>query len=561
MRSVPLVVVLALVFSSSARSQVRVPPRDVGRTATTGTATVGGRVLTQAGTPLRRAQVMISGGSLRRQTTTDVEGRYQFAELPAGRFALNATKAGYVGLQYGQRRPNSPGTPVNVADGQTMASIDFSLPRGAVITGRITDEFGEPLAQAQVQVGRLVYGPDGRRRAQISQGSNTDDRGEFRVFGLMPGEYVVNAGVRTAVLASPAGGNVSDVVEGFPPTYYPGTAKAEEAQTIAVGVGEEISLQFSLVAARLSRVSGVVVDSSGRPAGGAQVQVLTRQGSSFAMSGGGSVTADGTFSIGGVVPGEHSLEVRPTNRVVPGAPAAEFASVPIVVAGYDISGLSIVTSRGATVTGRIVFEGNAPRTGMPSPMRVTTTPADQSGPQFGVGPANPNNGAADTDGNFQLAPVTGRVFFNVPVPAGWMLKSVTLNGEDITDRPLDLAGRQSISGLQLTLTDRTTDVSGRVMDERGQPVTDAAVILLPAEPMDPLVASRLTRVLRPDPTTGRFQIRNLRPGRYVAGAVEYLEPGRQYAPEFQKELRRGAREFTVGEGETIAVDLPLTPGL
>src|SRR5687768_2427386 len=235
MRSVPLVVVLALVLSSSADSQVVAPPRDVGaRPAAIGTATVRGRVLTQAGTPIRRALVSLTGGSLRRQTTTDAEGRYQFAELAAGVFSLNASKAGYVALQYGQRRPNQPGTPVTVANGQTVTAIDFTLPRGAVITGRITDEFGEPLAQAQVQVGRLVYGPDGQRRAQTSQASIADDRGEFRAYGLMPGEYVVNAGVRTPVMVNAAAGSVGDVTEGFAPIYYAGTANINEAQTITL---------------------------------------------------------------------------------------------------------------------------------------------------------------------------------------------------------------------------------------------------------------------------------------------------------------------------------------
>jgi len=178
----------------------------------------------------------------------------------------------------------------------------------------------------------------------------------------------------------------------------------------------------------------------------------------------------------------------------------------------------------------------------------------------GVGPVDPNNGAADADGNFQLASVTGRVFFNVPVPARWMLKSVTLNGEDITDQPLDVTGRQSVSGLQITLTDRVTDVSGLVTDDRGQPVTDAMLFFPPAEPMEPLATSRWIRQARPL-NTGRYQLRTLRPGRYVAVALDYLEPGRQFAPEFQKRLRQTAREFTVREAEPITVDLKLTSGL
>ena len=177
-----------------------------------------------------------------------------------------------------------------------------------------------------------------------------------------------------------------------------------------------------------------------------------------------------------------------------------------------------------------------------------------------VGPVAANNGEADADGNFQLAGLTGRVFFNVPVPAGWMLESVTLNGEDITDVPLDLTGRQSVSGLVMTLTDKITDVSGQVMDDRGQPVTDATVILLPAEQMDPLAVSRRTHVARPIAPTGRFQIRGLHPGRYFAAVVDFLDQGGQYAPELQRRLRQSAREFTVREAEPITIDLKLTPG-
>jgi hypothetical protein len=141
-----------------------------------------------------------------------------------------------------------------------------------------------------------------------------------------------------------------------------------------------------------------------------------------------------------------------------------------------------------------------------------------------------------------------------------MLKSVTLNGEDITDQPLDLTGQRSVSGLQITLTDKVTAVSGLVTDDRSQPVAEATVIFLPAEPMEPLAASRWMRQLRPN-ATGQYQIRNLRPGRYVAVAVEFLEQGRQFAPEFQARLRKGAREFTVREGEPITVDLKLASGL
>jgi hypothetical protein len=146
------------------------------------------------------------------------------------------------------------------------------------------------------------------------------------------------------------------------------------------------------------------------------------------------------------------------------------------------------------------------------------------------------------------------------VPAGWMIKSVTFDGEDITDLPIDVGGRTALSDVRIVLTDKLTNIGGHVTDAKGQALKDYVVVIQSSEQHEPIAAARRIRVVRPD-NTGRFQTRGMRPGRYVATAIEALEQGLQFSPEFQKELRRGAREFTIGEGETIAVDLPLTPGL
>ena len=88
---------------------------------------------------------------LRRSTTTDAEGPLRVRRAAAGALLGERHKGGYVTLEYGQRRPYEPGTPVILADGQTLTSINVALPRGSVIAGRVTDEFGEPIARAQVQ--------------------------------------------------------------------------------------------------------------------------------------------------------------------------------------------------------------------------------------------------------------------------------------------------------------------------------------------------------------------------------------------------------------------------
>jgi protocatechuate 3,4-dioxygenase beta subunit len=541
------------------------PPPNTATTHT-GTARIRGRVVAQTGAPLRRAQVQgfAAEGQVRRTTTTDADGRYEFADLPPGRFIVSVTKAGYVTLQYGQRRTFEAGTPITVGEGQQIDRIDFSLPRGAVISVRITDDFGDPIAGAQVQVQRYQYAPDGQRRLTPVQSggsfgiSTTDDRGELRAFGLMPGEYIVSAIHRSGpALPLP---NSTDTSEGFAPTFYPGTINLAEAQAISVTAGDETPVQFSMVAARLARVSGTVVDSNGRPAIGAILQLLTRQGTGGFGMGAGSVSTDGTFTIAGVAPGEHSIEVRPIPR--PGATGGEFASVPIVVSGADLAGVRVVTGKGALVTGRVVFEGTSPRIPIGGgALRIFPQPADTSRPFLGFGGGDPlTNGTLDDAGGFQYTGASGRVFFTVSAPPPWVLKSVTLDGEDVTDEPIDLTGKQSVSGLVIRMTDRVTQVSGQVTDARGQTVRDYVVVLLPVEAKpEPVVAGRWIRTARPD-SNGRFQTR-VRPGRYVATAIEDLEQGRQFAPELQEQLRRSGRELSVREGETLTVDLKLTSGL
>ena len=85
-------------------------------------------------------------------------------------------------------------------------------------------------------------------------------------------------------------------------------------------------------------------------------------------------------------------------------------------------------------------------------------------------------------------------------------------------------------------------------------------MIQPADQKEPIAAARLVKAARPD-TNGRFEVRGMRPGRYLATAIESMEQNRHYSPEFQKELRRGAREFTIREGESLTLDLRLTPGL
>src|SRR5688500_19023834 len=242
----------------------------------TGTGRIVGRVLsTDSGGPLRRAQVRLSAPEIAVKTAlTDTEGRFEFKDLPAGRFTLSASKSGYVTVQYGPTRPFESGRPIELADKQVLAKADIAMPRGGVISGRIVDEFGDPLPDALVSAMRQTWSNGRRRLLPTGRTGSTNDLGQFRMYGLPPGEYYVSATLRNmdvmmfdaALLGGPsAGASGSTPASGYAPTYFPGTTSAAGAQRVPVAVGQEAqNTDFALAPVRLARISGTVMTSDGK---------------------------------------------------------------------------------------------------------------------------------------------------------------------------------------------------------------------------------------------------------------------------------------------------------
>ena len=428
-----------------------------------------------------------------------------------------------------------------------------------MIAGRITDEFGEPVAQAQVSAQRYQYGPDGQRRLTVSGSPiTTDDLGQFRLHSLMPGEYVVTANFRGGVSIGGLPG--SDTSEGFLPTFYPGTVNASDAQPVTVTLGQESSVQFALSAARMARVSGLVVDSTGRALASAMVVLLPSSGL-LSVSGltSSQTGPDGSFTFANVAPGDYVANVQLVPGLSANANIGESAAVPVSVGGSNLNGLRIATGSGVLISGHVEFEGTSPRTAQ-TPWRVMTQSVVPAQVTFSGGNAQAN-GLVGEDGSFQLqvSGVGGAVIRTTTTPQ-WTLKAVTLDGEDVTDTPLDFSGKGAVRGLRIVLTDKLTTVSGRVIDARGKPLTDYAVVIQPEEAKTGVIATRYLRVLRPD-QNGGFRVTGLPPGSYAATAVETFEQGRQFVPEVQARLKARGRTFSIDEGGTAALDLSLATGV
>lgn len=510
------------------------------------------------GAPIRRAQIRISAPDVREQrvATTDAQGRFEIKELPAGRYTMTASKGGFVALQYGQRRPTESGTPIELGDGQTIDKLTIALPRGSVLGGRITDEFGEPVANAQVTAFRYAYVGGARRMQPGGQNARdtTDDQGHFRLFGLPPGDYYISAILRSG---GPEAADPSGEVSGYAATFFPGTTNVAEASRVTLAVAQEnTGVNFGLIATKLVRVSGQLLMSDGSPATNGMVMLVPagtngRPGLAVGQGGAGNrVDQSGTFRITNVAPGRYQVQGRGGGRDF------ELARMDLTVGSDDVEGLTLVTAAGASVTGNVVSDTGEPLDFRASQLQIAARPASVDGGGFGPQAAP---GRVGDDWTFTLRGITDPVLVRTSPPQGWTLKSVSIAGQDVTDTPMEFPPGQTVSGLQVVLTKKISSLSGLVKDGKGNPVLDATVIVFPTDEKLWTFQSRFIKAARPD-QDGRYQMSTLPPANYFVVAVQGLEDGQAGDPEFLAAIKEQASKFELGDGETKAVDVKLSRG-
>jgi hypothetical protein len=528
-----------------------------------GTAAIRGLVVAaDSGTPLRRAQVRASaqGGGFNGVAQTDAQGRFELTQLPAGRYFISATRSGYVSLQFGQKAPNQPGTPIEITDGQALDKVNFALPRGGAISGRIVDDLGEPISSVEVHVQRFAYMGGSRRLVPAgAQGGNdrTDDLGQFRLYGLPPGEYYVSATLRTMEFMGPNAVVAPGQSDGFASTYFPGTTSLGEARRVTVRAGQDVTnVSFALVSARLGRISGRVTTSTGEPYADAMLMVAPRSdeatGFGFNMTG-APIRGDGTFQTSGLPPGTYSLVVQPRGGPM-ASETGEVARMDVPVNGEDVNDVFIVTGRAGIIRGRVVADDGAVLPFRPGQVRIFAQPRDPSRPMMGMRPS-----VVKDDWTFELSGLTEAVRLNVgfEVPGGgWSVRHAWNDNVDLLDTAVDIGPGQTIEDVELVATQKITELSGQVSDGRNQPVTDASVVVFSEDKDRWTTGSRYLRLSRPD-TNGKYTIRLTPAQNYRVVVVRGLEDGQFSDPEFLSRALEYATPFDIGEGEAKVVNVKL----
>jgi hypothetical protein len=410
---------------------------------------------------------------------TDAEGRYLLSNIAPGRYQIMPVAPVYV-LQDAPVEMWPPGRPLTLLAGETVSDVDFSVERGGVITGRVTDEGGEPIIAESVNVEAADDKTPQPQRGMLDQRNRqTDDRGVYRIYGLAPGRYRVSVGT-----ASENGGVGYGRRRVFERTYYPGVTDKGQARLVELKAGEESAdVDISIGRAiKTYRASGrFVIAETGQPAPGVNFGygITDRTGGMAGGFGGGMTTNErGEFYTEPLAPGRYNVFAA-TNWSAP----SEFYSdaVAFEVTNSDVTGLVVPLKRGASVSGVVTVEGVTDRallSKLLSQVRIYSwvDTGDRSMPMSGTRPTPLN-----PDGTFQLTglrPGKLRLFFNEGEPTKTLsLMRVELNGAPVANDGIPVAEGAQVTGARVRLNYATGVIRGQVSFANGTPPTNARVLV------------------------------------------------------------------------------------
>jgi hypothetical protein len=587
----------ALAGISAAPQQA--PARDAAFVPTTGIASISGVVVNdeERPQPVRRAVVTLAGPDLRpsRGAVTDDEGRFTIANLPAGRFTLTVSRASYVTSVYGAKRPGRPGTPLSLAAGASITDLTVRLWRGAVVAGVVRDPTGAPVPRVPVTAipAKPVTSPS--ILTLSNNGVTTNEQGEFRIFGLEPGAYVVVAKPssggsqiqslreseidalleslrrRTPPPSPVAGSATSPPAFDYAPVYYPAATSPALATVLRLTPGQEVTgLDLTLLRVTTAVVSGVVLLPDGRPAAGAAVQLTAevpdgpfKPESRLELN--ATADAEGRFRIVQAAPGEYQIIARaaaappppPTPGIVtPGPVGPQFwASTRLSIGAADVDGLTLNVAPGFTIAGRVVFQSDTQKPPANAALRVFLVPSSVAAQRPGtsittiafVPPVT-----VRPDGTFEvvnLPPGSFRFQISGPAlaPGGWSTRSAVMEGRDLLDAEFRIpaGGRGEVT---VTLTDKATELSGVLQMASGAPASDVFVIAYAADRGLWGAGARRVQAVRPA-VDGRYAMNGLPPGDYLLAAVLDIDPDDWNDPAFLEQLVAASIKVTLGEGE------------
>jgi hypothetical protein len=481
--------------------------------------------------------------------------------------------------------------------------------RGAVIAGVLRDERGTAV------VGVPVEAVPARRQPReiltlTNNGTTTNNRGEFRIFGLEPGTYVVAArpssagasplvelpvgridaafeALRRRATAGHAGERpqpievASNETYALAPVYFPGTVMPSSATLIRLEAGQEVlGLDFALQRVRTLVVEGSLSRSDGRSTANAAVQLAEiRQSGQFTSEPARFINTtsapDGTFRFTQVTPGDYRLVARapigdlqrsgsnPSGEIRAGfVDSTLWAMTDLHVGDANVSGLALTLAPPLTLSGHVVFDGDSEPPKNLGEIYISLFPPEV----LDAAPGSSVQTIVSTrptpvrpDRTFALDNlVPGRYRFstagNALQGSPWWPRSAVLGGRDLLDGLFEITADMNLSGLVVTITDKRTELSGTLQTAGGAPASDVFVIAYSADRAHWGPAARRVQAVRPD-LDGRYAIRDLPAGDYLLAAVLDVDEREWEDPTFLEQLVPGSLPIALAEGDRRIQDL------
>jgi len=559
--------ILAAFLQTAPQTPPGGPPQTPGQTTVAAPeyGSISGRVTNAVtGEPLKKARVTLRrSGSIGNtavpatdSVVTDASGAFEFRNVYPGDCTLLAARPGFAGRVRASSSGMGSMVRLALASGQKVTDLKLRIDPEGVISGKVVDENGDPARNVMVSALRPSYAQGVRRLTSEGVSLNsTNDLGEYRIFGLTPGRYYVQARSSPSSLYGAGLPATADRV--YPAVYYPGSLDLETATRVEVRAGAEAgNTNFTLRPAQAAKVRGRVVDgATGQPPGRTIVSISGGSG----MSGVGGiavVNAKGEFEIGGLLPGSYtaSASAAAGNRMLS-------ARETIAVGATGLSGVLLRLAAGASLAGTVRAGDATQAAGLDlTKLRVYVRSPEAGGltgavmvPAMPVQRAGPVPGGVDDQGNFTLENVSAfRMMASISgLPDGYYLKSANFDNQETVDTGFEATGTGRYR-LDLVVGGDGAQLDGAVLDIKDQPVGVAMVVLVPADP-----DRRPARLYKSTDTdqNGQFTLKSIPPGKYLLYAWENVDDGAWFDPEFMARFEKQGQSISFDPQEHKTVSL------